>query len=65
MAKEIREQNNFKGNREHLDILLYAMKKNTISFWNTWREKNSSKISPSITPNGMRKTGSICIWRRK
>ncbi len=39
MVKTQREQKNFKGNFEHLDILLYAIKKNTIGFWNDWREK--------------------------
>ena len=46
MAKVIREQKNFKGNREHLDIILYAVKKSDIGFWNTWRDKHCDvKIS--------------------
>ncbi len=42
MDKNIREQKRFKGDRLHLDTLLYAIKKNNISFWNTWREKNEN-----------------------
>ena len=40
MAEVIREQKNFKGNREQLDIILYAIKKSDIGFWNEWRDKH-------------------------
>lgn len=40
MTEDIREQKGFKGNREHLDVLLYALKKRDISFWNRWRDKH-------------------------
>ena len=40
MAVDIRDQKGFRGNREHLDVLLYALKKNDIGFWNEWREKH-------------------------
>jgi hypothetical protein len=40
MAKDIRDQKGFRGNREHLDVLLYALKKNDIGFWNRWREEH-------------------------
>ncbi len=40
MARDIRDQKNFRGNREHLAVLLYALKKNDIGFWNKWREKH-------------------------
>lgn len=43
MNKNNREQKKFKGNRMHLDMLLYALKKHDISFWNNWRENNNSE----------------------
>ncbi len=46
MAKVDREQEKFKGNREHLDVLLDAIEKEDILIWNDWRAEN-----PSITPN--------------
>ncbi len=35
-----RDQKYFTGSREHLDVLLYALKKNDVDFWNTWRKNN-------------------------
>lgn len=38
-------QKNFQGNLEQLDILRYALKKNSIDFWNSWRrDKGSTPI---------------------
>ena len=41
MAIDIRDQKGFRGNREQLDVLLYALKKNDIGFWNRWREEHA------------------------
>ncbi len=35
-----RDQKHFTGSREHLDVLLYALKKNDVDFWNNWRKSN-------------------------
>jgi len=40
MKKEERDQKGFTGAVEHLDMLLFAIKKNDPGIWNNWRKKN-------------------------
>ena len=39
-----KEQPDFQGNKEHLEIIMDAIKKKDISIWNTWRKQNGTVI---------------------
>jgi uncharacterized protein YjbI with pentapeptide repeats len=44
VAQIDRQQTNFMGNREHLNILHDSLDKDTIRIWNDWRSNNPSEI---------------------
>lgn len=42
-----KEQPDFQGNKEHLEILMNAIRKKDISIWNRWRKENR-KVIPNL-----------------